>query len=216
MNGLGCFRQTFWPLFEYGIAMAWRWLKAARTPRRLSASFGRSGGCTNLRPKSGQGPFDTTRRQSGWSGGGFFPLSSVVQDEIAGQEQQPVGDSDQSRPQLRIAQGRSSKVSPEQVLLDKAIKMFDSITAQIAAPVGGKTQRTLPDVHQPQVSRVAPGAACVQTTNMDDGDGLVGRLSEMDRMPDGDFEASQLVITQAQRLIWAKPGFSTAQVQGWT
>src|SRR5207253_11260984 len=53
---------------------------------RSSASFARSGGRANLRPKSRQSAFDATQRQGGRRGSRFFPGTGVVQDQLAGQK----------------------------------------------------------------------------------------------------------------------------------
>src|SRR5258707_2925355 len=198
MKRLSRFFRPFRAFFEDGITRAWGWLKAKDTAWGVSASFGHTGGCTNEGQKGRPGAFDTAWRESRQRGWGFLPGARLVLNEGAGQKQAPINDGDQGRPQLGVTQGGSGEGRPQQVLLDETVEMFNGVTTQVEAPIRSQLQLALTSIHQPQVGGIAAGATRIQTLDMNDSDGMLGRRSEMQGVPDGDFQASQFVIAHTQ------------------
>ena len=86
-------------------------------PRRVSARFGRLGGCANLTKNRAPAAQDPAGGQAGLP---FLPGQGLIGAKVAGQKHLPVGDLDQVGPTVTGLTGLKVRQGPGQVLFAEA------------------------------------------------------------------------------------------------
>lgn len=143
----------------------------------------------------------------------LFPGMTLVGHDGTSQPELPVGNRNQVRPELGVVHRGTGKARPQQMVLDEAIPMFDSVTTKVEAPIVTEVQWRGAGIHQPQrfvVGRLRPALG---QADLNDTDFVVTSRFEVEVMPDRERDDSQVVVGNHCLLVRVKPGVRLSQIQ---